>query len=105
MDLQEPTAKMSKSTASEAGVISLYDDPAAIVKKFKRAVTDSGSEVRFDRAEKPGVSNLLEIQSAATGRSPEDIADRLHAVRPAQGGHGRGRRRAPPARSRSATAS
>ena len=75
MDLQEPTAKMSKSTASEAGVINLYDDPAAIVKKFKRAVTDSGSEVRFDRAEKPGVSNLLEIQSAATGRSPEDIAD------------------------------
>ena len=74
MDLQEPTAKMSKSTASEAGVINLYDDPAAIVRKFKRAVTDSGSEVRFDRAEKPGVSNLLEIQSAATGRSPEDIA-------------------------------
>ena len=75
MDLQEPTAKMSKSAASEAGVINLYDDPAAIVKKFKRAVTDSGSEVRFDRAEKPGVSNLLEIQAAATGRSPEDIAD------------------------------
>jgi tryptophanyl-tRNA synthetase len=74
MDLQEPTAKMSKSTASEAGVINLYDDPAAIVKKFKRAVTDSGSDVRFDRAEKPGVSNLLEIQSAATGRSPEEIA-------------------------------
>ncbi len=74
MDLQEPTAKMSKSTASEAGVINLYDDPAAIVRKFKRAVTDSGSEVLFDRAAKPGVSNLLEIQSAATGRSPEDIA-------------------------------
>ena len=74
MDLQEPTAKMSKSTASEVGVINLYDDPAAIVKKFKRAVTDSGSDVRFDRADKPGVSNLLEIQSVATGRSPEDIA-------------------------------
>jgi tryptophanyl-tRNA synthetase len=74
MDLQEPTAKMSKSATSEAGVINLYDDPAAIIRKFKRAVTDSGTEVVFDRAAKPGVSNLLEIHSAATGRSPEDIA-------------------------------
>jgi tryptophanyl-tRNA synthetase len=74
MDLQEPTAKMSKSAVSEAGVISLYDDPDAIIKKFKRAVTDSGSEVRFDRPEKPGVSNLLEIYAAATGRPAEEIA-------------------------------
>jgi tryptophanyl-tRNA synthetase len=65
---------MSKSAASEAGLINLYDDPATIVKKFKRAVTDSGSDVRFDRDEKPGVTNLLEIQAAATGRSAEDIA-------------------------------
>jgi tryptophanyl-tRNA synthetase len=74
MDLQDPTAKMSKSAASEAGLINLYDDPATIVKKFKRAVTDSGGEVRFDRVEKPGVTNLLEIQAAATGRSAEEIA-------------------------------
>jgi tryptophanyl-tRNA synthetase len=74
MDLQEPTAKMSKSAASEAGLINLYDDPATIVKKFKRAVTDSGGEVRFDRVEKPGVTNLLEIQAAATGRSAEELA-------------------------------
>jgi tryptophanyl-tRNA synthetase len=74
MDLQEPTAKMSKSATTEAGVISLYDDPATIVRKFKRAVTDSDVDVRFDRAEKPGVSNLLEIQAAATGRSPEEVA-------------------------------
>jgi tryptophanyl-tRNA synthetase len=74
MDLQDPTAKMSKSATTEAGVINLYDDPASILRKFKRAVTDSAVEVRFDRAEKPGVSNLLEIQAAATGRSPEEIA-------------------------------
>jgi tryptophanyl-tRNA synthetase len=74
MDLQEPTSKMSKSATTEAGVINLYDDPAAILRKFKRAVTDSEVEVRFDRAEKPGVSNLLEIQAAATGRSPEEVA-------------------------------
>ena len=74
MDLQQPTAKMSKTTSSDAGVINLYDDPAAIIRKFKRAVTDSDTEVLFDRAAKPGVSNLLEIQSAATGRSAEDIA-------------------------------
>jgi tryptophanyl-tRNA synthetase len=74
MDLQDPTAKMSKSAASEAGLINLYDDPATIVKKFKRAVTDSGGEVRFDRVEKPGVTNLLEIQAAATGRSAEELA-------------------------------
>jgi tryptophanyl-tRNA synthetase len=74
MDLQQPTAKMSKTTSSDAGVINMYDDPAAIIRKFKRAVTDSGTEVLFDRAGKPGVSNLLEIQSAATGRSAEDIA-------------------------------
>jgi tryptophanyl-tRNA synthetase len=74
MDLQEPTSKMSKSASSDAGVINLFDDPATILKRFKRAVTDSGTEVRFDREEKPGVSNLIEIQAAATGRSPEDIA-------------------------------
>ncbi|HEY8094200.1 MAG TPA: tryptophan--tRNA ligase [Acidimicrobiales bacterium] len=74
MDLQDPLAKMSKSAASGAGLINLYDDPATIVKKFKRAVTDSGGEVRFDRVEKPGVTNLLEIQAAATGRSAEELA-------------------------------
>ena len=59
MDLQDPTSKMSKSAASDPGLIDLLDEPAAIVKKFKRAVTDSESEVRYDRDAKPGVSNLL----------------------------------------------
>jgi tryptophanyl-tRNA synthetase len=74
MDLQEPTSKMSKSAASDAGVIGMLDDPADVMRKFKRAVTDSDSEVRYDRASKPGVSNLLDIQAAATGRSVDDIA-------------------------------
>ncbi|MUH50415.1 MAG: tryptophan--tRNA ligase [Actinobacteria bacterium] len=74
MDLQDPTSKMSKSATTDTGLVYLLDDPAAILKKFKRAVTDSDSEVRFDREHKPGISNLLEIQAAATGRSPEDIA-------------------------------
>lgn len=73
-DLQDPTSKMSKSSSSEAGIVYLDDDPAAIMKKFKRAVTDSESEVRFDRATKPGVSNLLEILAACTGRTPDAVA-------------------------------
>jgi tryptophanyl-tRNA synthetase len=74
MDLQDPTSKMSKSAATDAGLISMLDDPAVIMKKFKRAVTDSESEVRFDREAKPGISNLLEIHAAATGRTPQEIA-------------------------------
>jgi len=73
-DLQEPTAKMSKSSNTDAGIIYLLDEPAAILKKFKRAVTDSDGEVRFDRAEKPGVSNLIEILAACTGRTPQKVA-------------------------------
>jgi tryptophanyl-tRNA synthetase len=76
MDLQEPTSKMSKSAATDTGLIRLSDEPGVIAKKFKRAVTDSESEVRFDRAAKPGVSNLLEILSACTGESPEALAGR-----------------------------
>ncbi len=75
-DLQEPTAKMSKSSSSEAGIVYLLDEPAAIMKKFKRAVTDSDGEVRFDRANKPGVSNLVEILAACTGQPPNDVAGR-----------------------------
>jgi len=74
MDLQDPTSKMSKSANSDSGLVYLLDDPAAILKKFKRAVTDSDNEVRFDRAEKPGVSNLLDILAACTGETPEALA-------------------------------
>ncbi len=74
MDLQNPTAKMSKSADGDAGIIYVLDEPAAIERKFKRAVTDSGSEVVYDRAGKPGVANLLEILAAATASTPEATA-------------------------------
>ena len=74
MDLQDPTAKMSKSSANQGGVVQILDDPATIAHKFRRAVTDSESEVRFDPERKPGVSNLLQILAASTGQKPEDVA-------------------------------
>jgi tryptophanyl-tRNA synthetase len=74
MDLQDPTSKMSKSTDSDAGCIMMMDDPSVITRKFKRAVTDSDNEVRFDRAAKPGVSNLLEILAVSTDSTPQELA-------------------------------
>jgi tryptophanyl-tRNA synthetase len=66
-DLQDPTAKMSKSAGSDTGLINLLDDPAVSAKRIRSAVTDSGREVRYDPAAQPGVSNLLTIQSAVSG--------------------------------------
>jgi tryptophanyl-tRNA synthetase len=66
-DLQHPESKMSKSVDSPQGTILVLDSPKAITKKIKSAVTDSGSEVRFDPDEKPGVSNLLSLYAVATG--------------------------------------
>ena len=74
-DLQEPTAKMSKSSESQTGVVDLLDEPAVIAKKIKRAVTDTGTDVRFDAIEKPGISNLLTIMSVLTGRSVASIEE------------------------------
>lgn len=74
MDLQNPGNKMSKSTDSPQGVIHLTDEPAAIEKKLKRAVTDNDGEVRFDPEAKPGVSNLLTILAVATDGDPEALA-------------------------------
>jgi tryptophanyl-tRNA synthetase len=72
MDLQEPTTKMSTTGGTEQGTVKLLDEPDTIRKKFRSAVTDSGREIR--RAEdKPGVSNLIDILSVATGRSPEEV--------------------------------
>ncbi|QDQ96742.1 tryptophan--tRNA ligase [Tomitella fengzijianii] len=82
-DLQEPTKKMSKSGDNPKGVINLLDDPKVSAKRIKSAVTDTGSEVRFDRAEKPGVSNLLTINSALSGRSIAELEQRF-----AGGGYG-----------------
>jgi tryptophanyl-tRNA synthetase len=76
MDLQDPTSKMSKSSTSDAGCVYLTDDPKSVMKKFKRAVTDSETDVRYDPAVKPGVSNLLDILGAATGEPPAQVAER-----------------------------
>jgi tryptophanyl-tRNA synthetase len=75
MDLQDPTNKMSKSAESDAGTILLTDDLARTAKKVKRAVTDSEPDVRFDPVAKPGVSNLLSILGACTGREPGAVAE------------------------------
>ena len=71
-DLQEPTAKMSKSAASPNGIIELMDKPEVNLKKIKSAVTDTGKEVIFDEQNKPGVSNLLTIYTALSGKSIEE---------------------------------
>jgi len=75
MDLLDPTSKMSKSSETEAGCVYLLDPPASIEKKFKRAVTDSENEVRYDRDAKPGIANLLDILSAVTGSPPQQLAE------------------------------
>jgi tryptophanyl-tRNA synthetase len=74
MDLQDPTSKMSKSSTTDAGCVMMLDDPSVIMKKFKRAVTDSDADVRYDVTDKPGVSSLLDILAAVTDRTPEQAA-------------------------------
>ena len=73
MSLADPTKKMSKSDAeSEAGCIMLLDDPDSVSRKFKRAVTDSGTEIRFD-PNRPAINNLLTIYHLLTQKSPEEV--------------------------------
>jgi tryptophanyl-tRNA synthetase len=72
-DLQDPTAKMSKTNSSPAGVIDILDEATVNAKKIKSAVTDAGREIKFDQTEKPGVSNLLTIHSALSGKSIADL--------------------------------
>ena len=72
-DLQAPDSKMSKSAATDGGVLWLLDEPSKTAKKIKSAVTDDDREVRFDREAKPGVSNLLTIHSVLSGRSIDDL--------------------------------
>jgi tryptophanyl-tRNA synthetase len=76
MDLQEPQRKMSTSDGTPQGTVLMVDPPEVIRKKVKSAVTDSGREVRHDREAKPGISNLIEIMSVATGESFGDIESR-----------------------------
>jgi tryptophanyl-tRNA synthetase len=79
MDLQEPTKKMSTTFSSEQGAVYIEDTPDQIRKKFKSAVTDSEREIRYDPANKAGVSNLLEIMSVATGESIDDLQKRFES--------------------------
>lgn len=74
-DLQEPTAKMSKSGSNPAGIVNLLDDPAVSAKKIRSAVTDNEREIAFDPEKKAGVSNLLVIQSALGGRSVDALVE------------------------------
>ncbi len=80
MDLQHPENKMSTTTGSLEGTVYVTDEPAAIEKKFKRAVTDSGSEVRRG-GDKPGITNLIEILAAVRGQTPGQVEDELKDAR------------------------
>ena len=90
-DLQDPTAKMSKSAESPNGLIELLDDPKVVAKRIRSAVTDAEREIRFDPEAKPGVSNLLTIYSALTGRDIDRAGGRLRGqgLRGPQGRPGR----------------
>ena len=79
MDLQEPTRKMSTTGGTEQGTVLILDEPDQIRRKFKSAVTDSGREIRR-AADKPGITNLVEIMSVATGESPEEVERRFEDV-------------------------
>jgi len=72
-DLQDPTAKMSKSSSSPGGIVDLLDDPKVSAKKIRSAVTDAEREIRFDVEHKPGISNLLTIYSALTNRKIAEL--------------------------------
>jgi tryptophanyl-tRNA synthetase len=74
-DLQDPTSKMSKSAASPQGIIELLDDPKVTAKRIRSAVTDTGREIRYEPETKPGVSNLLAIHSALSGRTLTDLEE------------------------------
>ncbi len=84
MDLQEPEKKMSTTGGTAQGTVGLLDPPDVIRKKFKVAVTDSGTDVRYAPEEKPGISNLIEIMSVATGRPIPEVEAGYNS-----GGYGR----------------
>jgi tryptophanyl-tRNA synthetase len=79
-DLQNPTAKMSKSAADPKGLVNLMDDDATIMKKIKSAVTDTDASIRVDWENKPGVSNLLSIHSSISGESLASLEDRFQGA-------------------------
>jgi tryptophanyl-tRNA synthetase len=76
MNLQDPDMKMSKSRGAESGTVLLLDPPETVRKKVKSAVTDSGSDVRYDPEGKPGISNLIELMTVVTGDSIPEVESR-----------------------------
>jgi len=76
-DLQNPTAKMSKSAADPKGLVNIMDENSVILKKIKSAVTDTDGVIKFDREAKPGVSNLLGIHSAISGRTVQSLEEQF----------------------------
>ena len=80
MDLQEPARKMSTTGGTAEGTVLVLDDPKTIEKKLKRAVTDSGSEIRRG-ADKPGVSNLIDILAVARGATPQQVEAEMASAR------------------------
>lgn len=81
MSLQEPSKKMSKSDTNTSNFVLLTEAPEAIMKKFKKAVTDSEAEVRYDEENKPGVSNLINIYGAVTDKSVSDVEKEFEGAR------------------------
>jgi tryptophanyl-tRNA synthetase len=82
MDLQHPEQKMSKSAAGDLGTVKLLDDPAAIERKIRRAVTDASGEVRYDRERQPGLANLIELLAALTSSSVDAVTARYDRYGP-----------------------
>ena len=78
MNLQEPAVKMSKSRGAESGTVLMLDPPETVRKKVKTAVTDSGTDVRYDPTEKPGISNLIELLTVVTGDSIQGVEARYN---------------------------
>ena len=96
-DLQDPAAKMSKSSSSPQGIVDVLDEPDAIRRKISRAVTDTGSGIQADETNKPGITNLLRIYSALAGETVADLESRYAGAGygAVQEGPGRGRGRRP----------
>ncbi|WP_062207281.1 tryptophan--tRNA ligase [Streptomyces sp. NBRC 109706] len=76
-DLQDPASKMSKSSSSTKGIVWLLDPPKTSAKKFRSAVTDTGTEIRYDPVAKPGLSNLLTIYAALTGNTVQELEEKF----------------------------
>jgi tryptophanyl-tRNA synthetase len=82
MDLQDPATKMSKSRSSPAGKVDILEPPEVIVRKIKRAVTDTVGEVRYDPVAQPGVANLLDLLAMASGSTRDEVAGRYQQYGP-----------------------